>query len=511
MWPEWNTPLFTMLLESSLRTLVMAVAVAGILAAARIRSSHLRHRAWTVVLAAMLLMPFLSWVVPPVSMPSSRLSTLPQAVASVTRIPQEDKGQHPAIAVIPPAPSPARAAASMLPSLLLTGYAVGVAVLLVRQAAGWLAMVRLCGTLTPLHSANVFESSAIASPMVCGVIRPQIIVPSIWNEWSPQKFRAVLIHERAHIQRADPLVGFLARVNCAVFWFHPLAWWLERKLALTAEQACDDAVVLQSVEPHQYAEMLLEIAEAVCRQGARVSWQGIGVEGRGTLRFRIDRLLSCDVPQRVSTIRKVTVAVLLGTTVYMAAACRQSPGSADEIAQLRKEVSELRAEIRSLGGRPDTVDLNSRNPFHVPDVPNPDGADVKKYAPTIDFLGKGGDPNAEQWASAVTVPSSDRSSIDGEWLGRWNTNGGPWVRSYRAQVRTIGDRVYILYRDHQGRFLADLHRENDLLVGRLVGIDNPADTSLCVVRIVGTDRLDGTWDANNESRKGRLDFRRQFQ
>ena len=161
---------------------------------------------------------------------------------------------------------------------------------------------------------------------------------------------------------------------------------------------------------------------------------------------------------------------------------------------------------------PGTVDPNSRNPFHVPDVPDPDGADVKRYAPTIKYLGKADDPNADPW---VTTPTgSDRSSIDGidgEWIGRWNTNGGRWVPSYKAQVKTVGGRVYIFYRDHQGRFLADLHREKDLLVGRLVGIDNPADSSLCVVRIVGPDRLDGVWDAGDGNpRRGRLDFRRRF-
>jgi hypothetical protein len=144
-------------------------------------------------------------------------------------------------------------------------------------------------------------------------------------------------------------------------------------------------------------------------------------------------------------------------------------------------------------------------------VPNPDGADVKQFAPTVNYLGKIDDPNATPWVSQVTSPPAGRSSIDGEWVGRWNTNGGPWVPSYKAEVRSAGDRVYILYRDHQGRFLADLHRENDLLVGRLVGIENPADSSLCVVRIVNNDRLDGVWDAASGGRKGRLDFRRRFQ
>jgi len=73
-------------------------------------------------------------------------------------------------------------------------------------------------------------------------------------------------------------------------------------------------------------------------------------------------------------------------------------------------------------------------------------------------------------------------------------------------VKTVGDRVYILYRDHQGRFLADMHRQKDRLVGRLAGVDNPADSNPCVILIVSIERFDRAWGGN-----GRLDFRRRFQ
>jgi hypothetical protein len=216
------------------------------------------------------------------------------------------------------------------------------------------------------------------------------------------------------------------------------------------------------------------------------------------------------------SIDKHRLTVLCAATMVLAAACNQEPSvKPAEIAQIRQEIADLRAELRSRTGQPPPakVDPNSRNPFHVPDVPNPDGADVKQFAPTVNSLGKGDDPNAEQWVAASrSIPRPvDPSTIEGAWVGRWNTNGGNWVPPYEAEVRTARDRVYILYRDHQGRFLADLHRESDLLVGRLVGIENPADTSLCVVRVVGNDRLDGVWDAMSGGRKGRLDFRRRFQ
>ena len=193
--------------------------------------------------------------------------------------------------------------------------------------------------------------------------------------------------------------------------------------------------------------------------------------------------------------------------------CARTPPDSEQLSQLQQDVKELRTEVRSLTDEVQRLqngtvhsaasDSPRRNPFGVPDVLDPDGADVKRLAVAIDYLGSANDPNAEQWAAVKTA--GDPASIDGEWSGRWNNNNQSWVPSYTATVKTVGDRVYILYRDHQGRFLADLHREKDLLVGRLTGVDNPADTNPCVIRIVSPERFDGSWGGH-----GRLDFRRRF-
>src|SRR5512140_2695582 len=57
-------------------------------------------------------------------------------------------------------------------------------------------------------------------------------------------------------RRRDPLVEWLALLNRAVFWFHPLAWWLERKLSALAEDACDAAVLRGGHDAHAYSEYL---------------------------------------------------------------------------------------------------------------------------------------------------------------------------------------------------------------------------------------------------------------
>jgi hypothetical protein len=147
----------------------------------------------------------------------------------------------------------------------------------------------------------------------------------------------------------------------------------------------------------------------------------------------------------------------------------------------------------------------TRNPFGVPDVPDPDGKDVKDHAAKVKLAGDAKDANAEQWVKEVTTGKTD--ALDGEWYGRWNGyGGGDWVMGIgTTQIKTAGDRVYILFKDHQGRFLIEAVRDKNRLTGRWKGLDNPSDTGPCVFVIVDGERIDGDWGG-----AGRWDFRRKL-
>jgi hypothetical protein len=69
--------------------------------------------------------------------------------------------------------------------------------------------------------------------MTVGLLKPTVILPTTWLQWSPADRAAVLDHEEEHVRRHDPLILLIALINRAVFWFHPLAWWLHRQIART--------------------------------------------------------------------------------------------------------------------------------------------------------------------------------------------------------------------------------------------------------------------------------------
>ncbi len=329
------TGLLTFALELSVRSAAAALCVGGILVLARARTGAVRHAAWTAVLCAMLLMPVLTSLAPAVPSP-----VLLPIDAAVPPVPDTVRLQRTAAEPIPsplpparglrPAAAP-RAGGPWWPSAVLAVYCLGAILLLARTAMGWRAARRLARATepaaVPAAGLPVVQSDAIAAPLVIGVLQPRIVLPRAWTAWSEVKLRAVLAHESAHIRRRDAVIALLARLNLCIFWFHPLAWWLERQLAVTAEQACDEAGVRALGECRAYAEVLLEIAETVRSSGARLAWRGIGMTGAGALERRIDHLLLGGASRRISRKRMAAITVSCAAVILLAAGCRQKAGS----------------------------------------------------------------------------------------------------------------------------------------------------------------------------------------
>jgi hypothetical protein len=109
---------------------------------------------------------------------------------------------------------------------------------------------------------EVRELTGLDVPFTLGRRNPIIVLPDTWRRWDDFKLRSVLAHELAHIHRGDWITAFVAGVNAALFWFHPVAWWLESRLTSLAEEACDARAVRLAGDPAKYASVVLEFAQA---------------------------------------------------------------------------------------------------------------------------------------------------------------------------------------------------------------------------------------------------------
>ncbi len=99
-------------------------------------------------------------------------------------------------------------------------------------------------------------------PGVFGVFRPVLLLPEgIAQRLTQDQLRAVVAHEMSHVRRRDNVANAIHMLAEALFWFHPLVWWIERRLLDEQERACDEEVLRQGGDPRVYAESLLRICE----------------------------------------------------------------------------------------------------------------------------------------------------------------------------------------------------------------------------------------------------------
>ena len=218
-------------------------------------TAALRHLIWSLTLIAALLLPVGGLYVPRIAGPAFVIHTSAKAAALMA--------------------TPARF------NWLFAIYGAGVALLLLRLALDILAANRLVREARPSSLPGVLISDRATVPFAWG----SIVVPA-----GLPVSDAVLAHERAHLERGDVFMSVLARVACAVYWFHPLVWWAAARMRLEADRACDDAVLRSGFGEAGYAENLVSIARSF-----GPSTLAPGAVKRSQLEVRVLHILSATV------------------------------------------------------------------------------------------------------------------------------------------------------------------------------------------------------------------------
>jgi len=287
-----------MLVEFLVRSTLLALCAAVGLFLLRVRAARVRHGVWTGVMVTMLALPIWSaWG------PKAVLRVLTPAPAVAASMGGVDLGG----AIVSAAP--VRPGFWTTEKMLIAVWLIGALALLSRLLTGTIRTNRL----------RRMAGEGLVTPVTVGWLRPSIILPPGWREWPAQQLRAVMAHEEEHARRRDPLVQWVALLNRAVFWFHPLAWWLEKRLAGLSEEACDDAVLMGGHDPLEYSEFLLGLARAVREAGARVEVVGMAMPGT-FLPERIRRIAGGVKVQRISGKRMIGLVVFCGAASMVCAA-----------------------------------------------------------------------------------------------------------------------------------------------------------------------------------------------
>jgi beta-lactamase regulating signal transducer with metallopeptidase domain len=111
-------------------------------------------------------------------------------------------------------------------------------------------------------SITVATSDCVRVPAAIGFWKRTIILPA-WTlrDLPPEDLNAILLHEYAHLRRGDDWTNLIQKIVRALFFFHPAVWWIENRLSVEREMACDDAVLAETSNPHGYATCLVSLLE----------------------------------------------------------------------------------------------------------------------------------------------------------------------------------------------------------------------------------------------------------
>ncbi len=169
------------------------------------------------------------------------------------------------------------------------------------------ALRRLETSLAVATPIRLVESGASLEPGIFGFIRPILVWPrAIGNRLDEQQLVTILAHEISHVRRHDNFTAAVHMVVQALFWFHPLVWWIGARLVDERERACDEAVVRLGHEPRVYAETIL----TACRIFLESPLPCVaGVTG-SNLRTRIERIMRGGALEALTPMKTVLVAGL---------------------------------------------------------------------------------------------------------------------------------------------------------------------------------------------------------
>ena len=154
-----------------------------------------------------------------------------------------------------------------------------------------LARMRAC--MGGLESTpRLAETKILSVPATLGVLHPVILLPTDWREWDEAKLDAILAHEVSHVARRDALTQRLSLIHRAIFWFSPLAWWIDRQITELAEEASDEAALAGGADQARYAETLLGFFSELEAAPGRIHWEGISMANGCRAERRVERILS---------------------------------------------------------------------------------------------------------------------------------------------------------------------------------------------------------------------------
>jgi uncharacterized protein (TIGR03435 family) len=237
-----------------------------------------------------------------------------QAVSDTTQsnwslVMEEVSQPFTAPAVSSPSLPNARPASSPLLGILFGIWACGFAGISGLWWIRWRRIKAIVRAGSPVHMEIPIparSSRTSVEPGVFGVFRPVLLLPEdVCERLAPTQLQAVIAHELCHVRHRDNLIAAIHMAVENIFWFHPLVWWIGKRMVEERERACDEEVIRLGNNPNAYAEGILKVCKLyvesplVCASGVTGS----------NLRKRIEQIMAHRNARNLDWGRKSLLAV----------------------------------------------------------------------------------------------------------------------------------------------------------------------------------------------------------
>jgi beta-lactamase regulating signal transducer with metallopeptidase domain len=185
------------------------------------------------------------------------------------------------------------------------------------------AIARMLRDFVSRRRVKLCVSCDVAVPAAIGFFRPAIVFPAwLLPQLSTGEIKVILLHELAHLLRRDDWTNLAQKIVKAVFFFHPAVWWIENRLTLEREMACDDIVLAQTSSPRAYVSSLISFAEKLQNARGLALAQAL-VSRMHQMSLRVAQILDAKRPSRTGLWKPVLglsagmLALALGAAPYM--------------------------------------------------------------------------------------------------------------------------------------------------------------------------------------------------
>jgi beta-lactamase regulating signal transducer with metallopeptidase domain len=361
---------------------LFAAAVWLITWALRENRAAVRHSLWLAA-SVKFLVPF-SLLAAIGSQFQSSLSAPPRVSVLVGTIGQPFGAWGASLTAIPIGSTSSSVPANSVSAVLFYVWILGFVASILWWAVRWLQLrgaVRQATLLNLDVPIRVMACQGRLEPGVFGIFRPVLLLPdSIADRLTPGQLQAVLAHELCHVRRRDNLTAAVHMFVEALFWFHPLVWWIKLRLIDEQERACDEEVLRLGGDPQVYAESILRICEcylaasSMCVSGIASSNLKKRIEAIMRNRVALQLSLSRSLLLAVAAIAALAGPIIVGSARVKAGATESepavravaSPTAIGEVRVITPQTAQLQppqVESRRIPAAPPQVPRERGNPW----------------------------------------------------------------------------------------------------------------------------------------------------